>query len=114
MLAVAISRRADRRVRVFFASTTTIFSPEQIFHITASIEIILGPVIGGVGTLFGPILGAALLTLLSDGITEAVAGWAGRFPASAGFSTAGAAARHHVLPHGIWPPLARDLGLHKR
>ena len=56
---------------VFFAFYYNNLFPEQIFHISRSIEIILGPVIGGVGTLFGPILGAAVLTLLSDGITDA-------------------------------------------
>ncbi len=42
-----------------------------------SIEIILGPIIGGMGTLFGPIIGAALMALLADGATEilAAAGW---------------------------------------
>src|SRR5207253_949545 len=62
---------------VFFAFYDNNLFPEQIFGINRSIELILGPVSGGVGTLFGPILGAAVLTLLSDGITEglALAGW---------------------------------------
>ena len=41
------------------------------------VEIILGPIMGGVGTHFGPIIGAALLTVLAEGATEFVAavGW---------------------------------------
>jgi branched-chain amino acid transport system permease protein len=56
--------------------------PEQIFNISRSIEIILGPIIGGLGTLFGPILGAAVLTLLSGRHHRAPRPrWAGRSPA---------------------------------
>ena len=77
MLAVAISSAMTAVSGVFFAFYYNNLFPEQIFHISRSIEIILGPIIGGVGTLFGPILGAAVLTLLSDGITEGLAalGW---------------------------------------
>ena len=77
MLAVAISSAMTAVSGVFFAFYYNNLFPEQIFHISRSIEIILGPIIGGIGTLFGPILGAAVLTLLSDGITELLAalGW---------------------------------------
>ncbi|HLS84780.1 MAG TPA: branched-chain amino acid ABC transporter permease, partial [Burkholderiales bacterium] len=71
MLAMAISSGMTAIAGVFFAFYYNNLFPEQIFNISRSIEIILGPIIGGVGTLFGPILRAALLTLLSDGITEA-------------------------------------------
>ena len=70
MLAVAISSAMTAVSGVFFAFYYNNLFPEQIFNISRSIEIILGPIIGGIGTLFGPILGAAVLTLLSDGITE--------------------------------------------
>jgi len=65
---------------VFFAFYYNNLFPEQIFHISRSIEIILGPIIGGVGTLFGPILGAAVLTLLADGITDLLAALGLEFP----------------------------------
>src|ERR1044071_7616067 len=67
MLAVAISAAMTSVSGVFFAFYYNNLFPEQVFNITRSIEIILGPVIGGVGTLFGPILGAVVLTALSDG-----------------------------------------------
>ena len=47
--------------------------PEQVFHISRSIEIILGPIVGGIGTLFGPILGAVVLTGLAETLTAALA-----------------------------------------
>src|SRR5690349_10306576 len=77
MLAVALSAAMTAVAGVFFAFYYNNLFPEQIFNISRSIEIILGPIIGGIGTLFGPILGAAVLTLLSDGITDGLAalGW---------------------------------------
>src|SRR6266850_5165019 len=115
MLAVAISSAMTAVSGVFFAFYYNNLFPEQIFHISRSIEIILGPVIGGVGTLFGPILGAAVLTLLSDGITEGLAllGW--EVPGiKQVFYGVVLLAVVMFLPHGIWPPLARRLGLGKK
>src|SRR6267143_2084210 len=115
LLAVAISAAMTAVAGVFFAFYYNNLFPEQIFHISRSIEIILGPVIGGVGTLFGPVLGAALLTLLSDGITEAVAALGWEIPGiKQVFYGLVLLLVIMFLPHGIWPPLARRLGLHKR
>jgi len=97
---------------VFFAFYYNNLFPEQIFHISRSIEIILGPVIGGVGTLFGPVLGAAVLTLLSDGITEALGALGWEIPGiKQVFYGVVLLAVIMFLPHGIWPTLARRLGL---
>jgi branched-chain amino acid transport system permease protein len=112
LLAVAISAGMTAISGVFFAFYYNNLFPEQIFNTSRSIEIILGSVIGGVGTLFGPILGAALLILLSEGVTEALAalGWAipGSKQVVYGVVLLGVVV---FLPHGIWPPLARRLGL---
>ncbi len=43
--------------------------PDTVFTTARSVEIITAPVIGGVGTLFGPILGAFVLTTLGEGMT---------------------------------------------
>jgi branched-chain amino acid transport system permease protein len=111
LLAVALSAAMTAVAGVFFAFYYNNLFPEQIFHISRSIEIILGPVIGGVGTLFGPILGAAVLTLLSDGITEALA--------ALGWESPGVKQVFYglvllvvvlFLPQGIWPALARRIG----
>jgi branched-chain amino acid transport system permease protein len=113
LLAVAISAGMTAISGVFFAFYYNNLFPEQIFNTSRSIEIILGSVIGGVGTLFGPILGAAVLILLSEGVTEALAalGWAipGSKQVVYGVVLLGVVV---FLPHGIWPPLARRLGLH--
>ncbi len=115
MAAMALSSAMTAVSGVFFAFYYNNLFPEQIFNISRSIEIILGPVIGGVGTLFGPILGAAVLTLLSDGITEALAALGWEIPGiKQVFYGVVLLAVVMFLPHGIWPALARRLGLNRR
>ena len=58
MRAVVLSSAMTAVAGVFFAFYYNSLFPEQIFSFGRSIEIVLGPVIGGVGTLFGPIVGA--------------------------------------------------------
>jgi branched-chain amino acid transport system permease protein len=112
MLAVAISAAMTSVAGVFFAFYYNNLFPHEIFNIGRSIEIILGPVIGGVGTLFGPILGAVVLTLLSDGITEAVAALGWEIPGiKQVFYGIVLLAVIMFLPNGIWPPIARKLRL---
>ena len=43
--------------------------PEQIFSIQTSIELLLAPIIGGVGTLIGPVLGSFILTPIGEALT---------------------------------------------
>jgi branched-chain amino acid transport system permease protein len=113
MAAVAISAALTSISGVFFAFYYNNLFPEQIFHISRSIEIILGPVIGGIGTLFGPILGAAVLTLLSDGITELLAALGWEVPGiKQVFYGIVLLVVVIFLPHGIWPALARKLKIH--
>src|SRR5438477_304979 len=112
LLAVAISAAMTAVAGVFFAFYYNNLFPEQIFHISRSIEIILGPVIGGVGTLFGPVLGAAVLTLLSDGITEALGAFGVDIPGvKQVFYGVVLLLVVMFLPHGIWPTLARKFRL---
>ena len=112
MLAVVISSAMTAVAGVFFAFYYNNLFPEQIFHISRSIEIILGPIIGGVGTLFGPILGAAVLTLLSDGITEGLAAMGWEVPGiKQVFYGVVLLLVIMFLPHGIWPALAKRLGI---
>jgi len=112
LLAVALSAGMTAISGVFFAFYNNNLFPEQIFSAAGSVEIILGSVIGGVGTLFGPILGAALLTVLREGVTEVLAAVGWEVPGAKQVVT-GAVLLGVVmfLPHGIWPPLARRLGI---
>jgi branched-chain amino acid transport system permease protein len=112
MLAMIISAGMTSLAGVFLAFYSNNLLPEQVFHISRSIEIILGPIIGGMGTLAGPIVGAALLTLLGDGTTEvlAAAGWEipGLKQLLYGIVLLLVIA---IVPQGIWPLLARKLGV---
>ena len=114
MLAVVISSAMTAVSGVFFAFYNNTLFPEQIFHISRSIEIILGPIIGGVGSLFGPVLGAAVLTVLSDSITEVLAHFGWEIPGiKQVFYGIVLLVVIMFLPHGIWPPLARRLGIRR-
>jgi branched-chain amino acid transport system permease protein len=112
MIAVVLSAGMTSIAGVFFAFYYNNLFPEQVFHISRSIELILAPIIGGVGSLFGPILGAFLLTGLAEGIWGVMQ--------SFGFDPPGAKQVFYgvcllavviVLPGGVWPPLARLLRL---
>ena len=66
MIAIVISSGMTAPAGVFYAFYYNNLFPEQTFFILRSIEIILGPIIGGIGTLFGPVIGAFLLTGLAE------------------------------------------------
>jgi branched-chain amino acid transport system permease protein len=47
--------------------------PDSIFALHFSIELTLAPIVGGVGTLFGPVLGAFILTPLGEILNSSTA-----------------------------------------
>jgi branched-chain amino acid transport system permease protein len=112
MYAVVLSAGMTSLAGVFFAFFYNNLFPEQVFNIARSIELILAPIIGGVGTLIGPILGAFLLTGLSETMHAILY--------SFGIDIPGAKQVFYgicllfvvmVLPDGVWPWCARVLGL---
>jgi branched-chain amino acid transport system permease protein len=114
MLAVVISSALTAAAGVFFAFYYNNLFPEQIFHISRSIEIILGPIIGGIGTLFGPVLGAAVLTVLSDSITDLLAHYQLEIPGiKQVFYGVVLLLVVMFLPNGIWPAIAKRIGVSK-
>jgi len=112
MIAIQISAALTALAGVFFAFYYNNLFPEQIFNMGRSIEIILAPIIGGVGTLFGPVIGAALLTLLSEGLTELLQILGIQAPGLKQILYGVALALSIMfMPHGVWPGIARRLGL---
>ena len=112
MIAVMVSAAVTSFAGVFYAFFYNNLFPEQVFSIGRSIEIILGPIIGGIGTLFGPILGAFVLTGLAETLNTAMT--------ACGIDLPGATQVFYgicllivvvALPDGVWPPLARLLGV---
>ncbi len=110
LLAVLLSAGLTSIAGVFMAFYKNSLFPEQVFDIGRSIEIMLAPIIGGLGTLLGPIVGAVVLTLLGEGTSELLK--------LAGLELPGMKQVIYgvlllftvsFLPHGIWPPLARVL-----
>jgi branched-chain amino acid transport system permease protein len=112
MYAVVLSAGMTALAGVFFAFYYNNLFPEQVFNIARSIELILAPIIGGVGTLFGPVLGAFLLTGLSESMHELLH--------ILGIDAPGSKQVFYgiclllvvmLLPDGVWPWLSRRLGL---
>jgi branched-chain amino acid transport system permease protein len=111
MIAIQISAALTALAGVFFAFYYNNLFPEQIFNMGRSIEIILAPIIGGVGTLFGPILGAALLTLMSEGLTSLLQAMGIEAPGLKQILYGLALGLCIMfMPHGMWPALARRWG----
>jgi branched-chain amino acid transport system permease protein len=114
MAAVVISAGMTAVAGVFFAFYYNNLFPEQVFHISRSIELILAPIIGGIGTLFGPVLGAFVLTGLSEGMTELLHALGIEVPgAKQVFYGVCLLVVVMALPDGIWPWLARRLKLER-
>jgi branched-chain amino acid transport system permease protein len=64
--AIAVSAGLTAFGGTFYAQYVLFVSPESVFPLTLSILIALVAVLGGVGTLWGPLLGAAVLVPLSE------------------------------------------------
>jgi len=112
MIAVVISAGMTAFAGVVYAFYYNNLFPDQVFNIERSVEMILGPIVGGVGTLFGPILGAFVLTGLAETLTSALA--------AVGVDLPGAKQVFYgiclllvvlALPGGVWPWLSRVIGI---
>jgi len=114
MAAIVISSGMTALGGVFYGFYYRNLFPSQVFDIGRSIELILAPIIGGLGTVFGPIVGALILTPLG----EALIALTERF----GINTPGVKATFYGLilmaiislrPDGVWPWLAGLLRLER-
>ena len=115
MYAVMISAGMASLGGVFYAFFYNNLFPEQIFHISRSIEIILAPIIGGIGSLFGPILGAFLLEIFAEGLREILALLGVDVPGLRQLAFGVCMLLVVVLlPEGVWPWLERKLRLTER
>jgi branched-chain amino acid transport system permease protein len=112
MTAVLVSSGMTAVGGVFYAFYNNNLFPGQIFDIGRSIELLLGPIVGGLGTVFGPVVGAFILTPLGEGLIA--------LTGKLGIDAPGVKAIFYgltlvviiyVRPSGVWPWLARLLGL---
>ncbi len=115
MIAVMISAGMTAFAGVIYAFYYNNLFPEQVFGIGRSIEIILGPIVGGVGTLFGPILGAFVLTGLAETLTAVLNAFGIDIPgAKQVFYGVCLLLVVIALPDGVWPWVARRIGLSEK
>ncbi len=56
----------------FFAQYYMFIEPETTFAVSISVDMIIRPIIGGMGTIFGPVLGSFIMTPLSEVIRSIV------------------------------------------
>ena len=66
MMAIAISAFMTSLAGAFYANYIFYLHPNTMFGMSLSIELILRPIVGGLGTLFGPVIGSFILTPLSE------------------------------------------------
>jgi branched-chain amino acid transport system permease protein len=113
VLAMALSAALTALGGGFLAFYDNNLYPDTAFAIGRSVEIITAPIIGGLGTLFGPILGAFLLTSLGETMTSLTSGleidglkqW---------LYGAALLAIVALQPAGLWPWLRRVARLEER
>jgi branched-chain amino acid transport system permease protein len=66
MMAIAISAFMTALAGTFYANYIFYLHPNTLFGMSTSIELILRPIVGGLGTIFGPVIGSFILTPLSE------------------------------------------------
>jgi len=112
MTAVLVSSGMTAVGGVFYAFYYNNLFPGQIFDIGRSIELLLAPIVGGLGTVFGPVVGAFILTPLGEGLIALTQRLGIDAPGvKAIFYGLTLVVIIYVRPSGVWPWLARLLGV---
>jgi len=110
LLAVAVSAALTGIAGGWFALVNGSLFPESVLGMQMSINLIIAPIVGGLGTLFGPILGAFIVVPISEMSRDM----------AQSFSVNGLNLLIYgillmtmviVAPQGCWPWLAQRLGL---
>lgn len=76
LIAYVISAIIAGTAGVFYARLVLYVSPDTVLHWRVSLQAILVTVLGGIGTIAGPIAGSVVLVLLSEGTHYAFGGQA--------------------------------------
>ncbi|MCZ7562723.1 MAG: branched-chain amino acid ABC transporter permease [Burkholderiales bacterium] len=112
VLAASISGGLTGIAGGWFALLGGSLFPETVLGMRMSIDVIIAPIVGGLGSLSGPILGAFIVVPLNELSRDL----AQHFNINGlNFLIYGALLMMIVLfaPHGLWPPIARLLRLHR-
>jgi len=113
MLAIMISAALTSLAGVWNAFYYNNLFPETTFGMSRSIEITLAPIIGGLGTLFGPFVGAIALTGLGEIFTD-IGDTLGIPGIKQIFYGLALLVIVMYRPAGLWPWIAAKLGLSER
>jgi branched-chain amino acid transport system permease protein len=108
MLAMTISSFLTGVGGTFYAYYLFSLQPNAVFGIPLSVEIIVRPIVGGAGTLLGPILGSFILSPLAE-VSRAwfqASGWSGAHLVLYGALLIAVVL---FLPEGAYPYVARRL-----
>ena len=108
MIAMAVSSFLTGLGGTFYAFYLFSLQPNAVFGIPLSVEIIIRPIVGGAGTLLGPILGSFILSPLAE-VSRAylqTGGWAGAHLILYGALLIAVVL---FLPEGAYPYIARRL-----
>ena len=108
MLAMALSAFLTGMGGTFYAYLIFSLQPAAVFGIPLSVDILIRPVVGGSGTLMGPILGSFILSPLAElaRVYFSGGGWAGIHLVVYGLLLIGVVL---FLPQGAYPYLRRLL-----
>ena len=113
MLAMALSAFLTGVGGTFYAFYLFSLQPNSLFGIPLSVEIIVRPIVGGAGTLLGPILGSFILSPLAELSRTyfGAAGWTGAHLIAYGLLLIAVVL---FMPEGAYPYLVRRLHARRR
>jgi branched-chain amino acid transport system permease protein len=112
MKAMLISSAMTAIGGVFYAFYYNTLFPSQMFDMSRSIELIMGPIVGGLGTVLGPVVGAFVLTPLGETLIAVTERFGFNAPGTkAVFYGAMLMVIIYLRPSGLWPWLAGLLGV---
>jgi branched-chain amino acid transport system permease protein len=115
MAAMLISSSMTAVAGVFYAFYSRHLFPAEMFGIGRSIELMLAPVIGGLGTVFGPVVGALILGPLGEALAALTERLGLDAPATkTAFYGLLLMVMISVRPNGVWPWLAGVLGIRSK
>jgi branched-chain amino acid transport system permease protein len=109
MLAMVLSAFLTGIGGTFYAFYLFSLQPNTVFGVPLSVEIIIRPIVGGAGTVLGPVVGSFILSPLAELSRHyfAQGGWHGAHLIVYGALLIGVVL---FLPEGAYPRLARALG----
>ena len=106
MLAMVVSSFLTGVGGTFYAFYLFSLQPNSVFGIPLSVEIVIRPIVGGAGTVLGPILGSFILSPLAEAsrVYFGQGGWAGAHLVAYGLLLIAVVL---FLPQGAYPALRR-------